>query len=177
MAQNSSRSGADYALITFFGLLAAVGCFCSFFAVVMAFAEPGEDNLAMALLFFGLTLAGGGSIAMIAMRQRYHMGWPMLLVAVILWSIGSMAFAFGLMGALMYDEPNQFLSNLGYSVGLCLGPGAFLAVIGLFLFGYEAYRETGGDVEEDVPTPDKNADEWLKSVKADEKSKLDDDVF
>ena len=177
MSQNSSRSGADIALIVFFGLLAAVGCFCSFFAVVLAFTNPGENNLAIALLFFGLTLAGGGSIAMIAMRQRYHMGWPMLLVAVILWSIGAMTFAFGLMGALMYDEPTEFMSNLGYSVGLCIGPGAFLAVIGLFLFGYEAWRETGGDEEEETSTPDESASEWLKSVKADEKSKLDDDVF
>ena len=177
MAQNSSRSGADVALIVFFGLLAAVGCFFSFFAGVMAFTNPGEDNLAIALLFLGLTLAGGGSIAMIAMRQRYHMGWPMLLVAVVLWSMGSMAFAFGLMGALMYDEPNEFMSNLGYSVGLCIGPGGFLAVVGLFLFGYEAYRETGSDEEEGVPTTDKSADEWLKSVKTDEKSKLDDDTF
>lgn len=177
MTQNSSRSGADIALIVFFGLLAAVGCFCSFFAVVMAFTNPGENNLAMALLFFGLTLAGGGSIIMIALRQRYHMGWPMLLVALLLWSIGAMMFAFGLMAALMYDEPNQFLSNLGFSVGLCMGPGLFLAAIGLFLFGYEAYRETGGVAEDDVPTSDKSADEWLKSVKADEKSQLDDDVF
>ena len=177
MSQNSSRSGADIALIVFFGLLAAVGCFCSFFAVVMAVTDPGENDLAMALLFFGLTLAGGGSIAMIAMRQRYKMGWPMLLVAVILWSIGAMAFAFGLMATLMVDEPNEFLSNLGYSVGLCIGPGAFLAVIGLFLFGYEAYRETGGVEADGVPSPEDSADEWLKSVKADEKSKLDDDVF
>jgi uncharacterized membrane protein HdeD (DUF308 family) len=158
-------------------LLAAVGCFCSFFAGVMAIAEPGEDNLAMALLFFGLTLAGGGSIAMIAMRQRYKLGWPMLLVAVILWSIGAILFASGLMAALMYDEPNQFMSNLGYSVGLCIGPGGFLALIGLFLFGYEAYRETGKGEDETEPTPDDSADEWLKSVKADEKSKLDEDTF
>ena len=177
MSQNSSRSGADIALIVFFGLLAAVGCFCSFFAVVMTVVEPGEGNFELAPFFFGLTLAGVGSMAMIAMRQRYKMGWPMLLVAIVLWSMGSAVFAFGLTATFMYDEPTEFMSNLGYSVGLCIGPGAFLAVIGLFLFGYEAYRETGGDEEEETPTPDESASDWLKSVKADEKSKLDDDVF
>ena len=54
---------------------------------------------------------------------------------------------------------------------------SFFAVIGLFLFGYEAYRETGEAETVDVPSPEDSADEWLKSVKADEKSKLDDDVF
>jgi hypothetical protein len=180
MAQNPSRSGADIVLIVFFGLLAAVGCFCSFFAVVMTVAEPGDTSYELAPFFFGLTLAGAGSMAMIAMRARYKMGWPLLLVALVLWSMGSAVFAFGLTATFMYDEPTEFASNLGYSVGLCIGPGAFLAVIGLFLFGYEAWR--GSKREDDEASdaddsPDESASDWLKSVKANEKSKLDDETF
>ncbi|MFO7682453.1 MAG: hypothetical protein R6X34_20640 [Chloroflexota bacterium] len=174
MSKSSSRSTADIALIIFFGLLAGLGCLCSFFAVVLTFAEPGEGNYELAPFFLGLTLAGVGSMAMVALRKRYKMGWPLLVVALILWSMGSAVFAFGLTATFMYDEPNDFISNLGYSVGLCIAPGAFLALIGLFVFGFEAWRETEGDV---FVSPDEDADEWLKSVKANEKSKLDEDVF
>jgi hypothetical protein len=175
MSQSStSRSTADIVLIVFFGLLAGLGCLCSFFSMVLAAIQPGEGIITLAPIFFGLTLAGVGSMAMISMRQRYKMGWPLLLVSILLWSMGAAVFAFGLAATFMYDEPTEFLSNLGYSVGLCIAPGAFVAVVGLFIFGYEAWRETEGDVS---VSPDEGADEWLKSVKADEKSKLDEDVF
>ncbi len=174
MSRSSSRSTADIILIVFFGLLAGLGCLCSFFAMVMTVAEPGEENYALAPFFLGLTLAGVGSMAMVALRRRYKMGWPLLGVALILWSMGSAVFAFGLTATFTYDEPNDFISNLGYSVGLCIAPGAFLALIGLFVFGFEAWRETEQD---DSPLPDESASDWLKSVKADEKSKMDEDTF
>lgn len=170
MAQNSSRSTADVILIVCFGLLAVVGCVCSLFSMVWAAAEPDEGLFVLAALFLGLVLAGVGSMGMVLLRQRYHMGWPLLVVGILLWSMGVVIFSFGLAAIFLYDEPTEFMSNLGFSVGLCMMPGAFLAMIGLFVFGYEARRET-------AVSPDEDADEWLKSVKADEKSRLDDENF
>lgn len=174
MSQKSSRFTIDIALIAFFGLLAALGCLCSFSSVMLSLADAEKTFYEIAPFFLGLTLAGGGSAAMVALRQRFKMGWPLLIVAIILWSMGSAVFAFGLMAAMLYDEPNEFASNLGYSVGLCIGPGLFLALIGLFVFGYEAWRETEGDA---FVSPDESANDWLESVKVVEKSKLDDDTF
>ncbi len=174
MSQSStSRGTADTVLIVIFGLLAGVGCLCSFCSMVMAAAEPDKGLFVLAAICVGLMLAGVGSMVMVLLRQRYHMGWPLLVVSLLLWSIGAVVFSFGLAAIFLYDEPTEFLSNLGFSVGLCIAPGAFLAVIGLFVFGYEAWRETEGDVS---VSPNEGADQWLKSVKADEKSKLDEDV-
>jgi hypothetical protein len=177
MSRISSRSGAEIALTVLFGGLAAVGFLCSFFAMVLTLAEPGQGHYKLVPLFFGLVLAGGGSIAMVLGRRRFSLNWTLLLAATVLWSAGAIIFAFGLTAAMLYDEPNEFASNLGYSVGLCMAPGLFLALIGLFVFWVEARKGRKGDAGETAVSPDEGADEWLESIKAEEKSKLDEDTF
>ena len=177
MAQVSSRSTVENGLILFFGLLALLGCLCSSSVMLLPVADAEATYYEIAPLFLGLTLAGVGSGAMVWLRRRYRMGWPLLAVAMVLWSMGSVVFAFGLTATMLYDEPNEFLSNFGFAVGICIAPGLFLALIGLFLFWVEARKGRKEGAGETAVSPDESADEWLELIKAEEKSKLEEDTF
>jgi len=71
---------------------------------------------------------------------------------------------------LLYEEPTEFVSNFGFSVGLCLVPGTFLALLGLLLYALEARRGRKTAVSTAA-----DSSNWLESIKETEKSKIDDD--
>ena len=177
MGSSGTKFTGETLVVAFFGFLTVVGCVCA--ASVLALSSPGtgETFYELAPFFLGLALASVGGAGMVGLRRRFHVAGPILLVAVVIWFIGSTIFAFGLMAALLYDEPAEFLPNLGFAVGMCLGPGAFLALIALFLYAFEARRgmqreRTSGETAVSHPS---NESDGLKSLTADEKARFDSD--
>jgi hypothetical protein len=174
MAQTDLRSKTDVTFVLLFMVLAIIGCLCALSTFFLSPTDAAGNFYDLAPFFFGLTLAGGGSAGMVAMRGRYQIAWPILLITITLWMIGALTFAFGLSAIFYYDEPADFTMNLGYVVGLCIGPGLLLAAIGQLLYGFEAWRgmkQRRGESQTAV-SPDTLAPDWLKSLKAAERTQL-----
>jgi multidrug efflux pump subunit AcrB len=123
-------------LLSLVCILGLMGTLCA-----LALGATGTDarDLAFAPLLLGPALAGAGGLVILWLRNRNELTWWMVLAATPLWFIGTLLMMSGLTASFLPNEPGEFLPNLGYSVALCMGPGAILALIGLGLLGY-AYR-------------------------------------
>ncbi|MBP6471490.1 MAG: hypothetical protein KBE23_09860 [Chloroflexi bacterium] len=177
MSSSGRKFTGETLVVAFFGFLTVVGCVCA--ASVLALSSPGtgETFYELAPFFLGLALASVGGAVMVGLRRRFNVAGPILLVAMVVWFMGATIFAFGLLATLLYDEPAKFLPNLGFAVGMCLGPGALLALIAMFLYAFEARRgmkKERARGETAVSHPSNEAD-WLQSLKADEKARFDSD--
>ncbi|MCO5189760.1 MAG: hypothetical protein M9918_16390 [Anaerolineae bacterium] len=102
------------------------------------FTEP--EYITLAPVFLGPTAGAIGAGLMILYRQRLHIGWVPLLIAASLWFIGASLLAFTGFAAFDVNEPSEFWSNLGFSLGLCLVPGILLAGMGIVLYWSDAAR-------------------------------------
>jgi hypothetical protein len=128
-------SGVDVALtvslIILFGLIAVVSGFLAF---LFLFA----DGLELFPAVFGIAVGALGVMAMVWFHRRYPMSWLILLAAAIMWFIGGGLFALGISATFLGTA--EFAENLGFAVGLCMGPGGFLALAGLALYIFAARR-------------------------------------
>lgn len=170
MSKPNSFGGIDVIVAGGFGALAIISCLCGTGVLLLAGVDNTETFYELLPLLLGTSVALMITAGLVLFRRRQNIGGLHLLISVLLWLAGAVVFAFGLTAIFLYDESTGFFSNLGYSVGLCLLPGAILALLGLLLYVLEARR--GGKTA--VSSPDDSSD-WLESIKAEEKSKLDDD--
>lgn len=176
MAQTSRRSRVDIAFVVLFFALAGVGLLCAFSTLFLTAPGTQEPFYDLAPFFLGLALAGGGGAAMFLARTYFRIAGPILLITTLLWTMGALVFAFGLSALFYYEETVDFTVNLGYVVGLCIGPGLLLAAIGQLLYGFEAWRGIKQRREEGTAVPAANASaDWLKALKAQEKRRLETD--
>lgn len=138
MTQIRAAISPDKALVLLFGFLALGGIFGSVAVAFLSLATVGNLIHTLHPFLFGVITASGGSAAMIVMRRHYQMPWPILIIATLLWTIGALAFAYGVTTALFTGESSDFNVNFGYTVGFCLGPGVLLMAIAHLLYGFEA---------------------------------------
>lgn len=138
MTQTRPNISPDKALVLLFIFLALAGMFGVVVAAFLSLAAAGKLLHTLHPFLFGLVTASGGSAAMIVMRRRYLMPWPILIIATVLWTVGALVFAYGVTTALSNGETSGFNANFGYTVGFCLGPGMLLMAIAHLLYGFEA---------------------------------------
>ena len=138
MTQTRPNISPDKALVFLCIFFALVGVLGVIVAAFLSLSAAGRLLHTFHPFLFGLVTASGGSAAMIVMRRRYLMPWPILLIAILLWTIGALTFAYGVTAALSIGEISGFNVNLGYTIGLCLGPGVLLMAIAHLLYGFEA---------------------------------------
>ena len=172
MAQTSPRSKMDVALIFALLALAGGGFLCALSTFFLTSANTHEPFYDLAPFFLGLALAAGGGAMMFLARHHYRIAWPILLITVLLWMMGATIFGFGLSAVFYYEETADFSLNLGYVVGLCIGPGLLLAALGQLLYGFEAWRGLKQRREEEtaVSAQDQKPD-WLTALKSAEKNR------
>lgn len=171
MSKSNSFGGIDIAVAGGFVALAIASCLCGTIMPLIAGIDNAEISYELIPFLLGTAVALMITAGLVLFRRRRNIGGMYLLISMLLWLTGSAVFAFGLTAIFLYDEPTEFFSNLGYSVGLCLLPGAFLALLGLLLYALEAGRGRKTAV-----SPSDDSSDWLESIKAEEKAKLDDDL-
>ncbi|MCB8988860.1 MAG: hypothetical protein H6661_14055 [Ardenticatenaceae bacterium] len=140
MDQKQQRSRGDLALIFLFFMVAGMGLLAAVSTLFLKSPETQTPFYDLAPFFLGLALAGGGAAIMTLVRSYFRIAGVILVITLALWLMGALIFAFGLSAIFYYDDTVDFTMNLGYVVGLCLGPGLLLATIGLLLYAFEAQR-------------------------------------
>ena len=87
--------------------------------------RPGHGPLAVqnGFLALGPLVGSLGAMAMIWLRNRVRPAKAMLVLAATLWMMGATLVGFGVFTAFVPGD-RSVLTNLGYSVALCLTPGA-----------------------------------------------------
>lgn len=93
------------------------------------------------------------------------MGWAPLLIALMPWSIGAVILSGGVTATFMYNEPSQFASNLGWAAVFGLVPGAFLALVGVAVFGYGYSRSRRAQAPAQAPIIDMPVGELSRTDK------------
>jgi len=147
--------------------LAVLGLLAALSTLVLTAPETQAPFYDLAPFFLGLALAGGGVAVMGLARAYFRIAWLIVVITAVLWLMGTLLFAFGLSAIFYYDETADFAVNLGYVVGLCLGPGLLLAAIGLLLYLFEARRGRRQKREA--------AADWLHRLKSEEQANLEND--
>lgn len=138
MTQTRASSSPDKALFFLFALVALAGLLGVLLIGAFSLVVDGQALHAFHPFLIGLVMAAGGSAAMIVMRRRYLMPWPILIIATMLWTVGTLAFAYGVSTAMFAGQTSGLNDNMGYTIGLCLGPGVLLMAIAHLLYGFEA---------------------------------------
>jgi hypothetical protein len=86
-----------------------------------------------------MLLAGGSGAAMLWLKNRWASTLLRSTGGIGLWVVG-----LGWLGlggfALLSPGETPFVQNLGYSLALCLAPGAVLSLLGLALYSYDYRR-------------------------------------
>jgi hypothetical protein len=126
-------------LALFFGLVSFVGFMGISASLLIPSGEMQRASPEMAPLFLGPLFAGMGSLAILWIRNRARLAWKSAVAAIALWTIGLHSLGFGGM-AVFLPGSYDFMTNLGYSIALCLAPGSLLTLSGLAVLGYEYRR-------------------------------------
>ncbi|MCA9933020.1 MAG: hypothetical protein H6662_02515 [Ardenticatenaceae bacterium] len=151
-------------LTLFFSLLGMAGCLLAFLMLLGSAAEPGETYFEMLPFLMGLIITAVGGILMSWLRQRLRIGWTTTAITLLLWLVGTALLFFGGTAVFLYDEPAEFMSNLGFAMALCIVPGGLLTLFALALYGYSAWR---GNQSQAKAAPDEA--EWIETLKEQEK--------
>ena len=102
--------------------------------------QTGQFAIQNAFLGLGPLVGSLGAMAMIWLRNRKKPAKGSLALASALWGIGATLSGFGLYTAFVPGD-NSVLTNLGYSLALCLTPGAFFSALGLGTYWYSQWRK------------------------------------
>ncbi len=158
-------------LILLFALMALSGCLLAFLVTLTSVASTENETFyELVPTFAGLMVAGLGGALMTSLRRRYRMGWLALLVLLVIWLLGTALFFFGGTAVFFYDEPSQFVPNLGFALGMCIVPGGLLALLALGIYFLYAWRSRRASTNPDIPSSNP-VDEagWLQILKDQEK--------
>jgi hypothetical protein len=166
---NDAQDKLHWVLVAGLLLLGGVAFFCAILMMMVSLFDPADDSYQIVPLLLGLMMAAAGCAVLVALRRRWGIPWVPLLVTLVLFGMGMAMVAFGGTAVFLYDEPNEFLPNLGWAVTLCLTPGMVLIGLGLLLYGYEARRRQKKSVGTDFSSFPDPAD-WIQTLKDDEKS-------
>ena len=130
---------ADWVVIVIFGIIALCsGSFALLMLFSSVFTEPEYATLVPAML--GPCAGALGVMLMVYYRRRLGITPIPLIIAAVLWFFGASLLAFTGFAVFDYNEPAEFLPNIGYSLALCLVPGVFLAGMGVLLYWSDALR-------------------------------------
>jgi len=145
MSRPAVRSPGEFAVLM---LLAFFALFCLIF-VLVGVLVPDKDTGALAVqngfLALGPLVGSLGAMAMIWLRNRVRPAKAILVLAATLWMMGATLVGLGIFTAFLPGD-RSVLTNLGYSVALCLTPGAVLSLLGLGTFWYSQRRNSAEDV-------------------------------
>ena len=117
-------------------LVGLLGAICS----LIPSSDPNRFSWQFLPACASPALAGAGGIVMLWLRRRVKMGWAPLLIALLPWSIGAVILSGGVTATFLYKDPSEFASNLGWAAVVGLVPGAFLALVGVAVYGYSYSR-------------------------------------
>ena len=153
MSRSAARSPGEFALLA---LLALFALLCLIF-VLVGWLTPdkatGTPTVQNGFLALGPLVGSLGAIAMIWLRNRVRPAKAALALAATLWITGASLTGFGIFATFTPGDRSA-LTNLGYSIALCLTPGAVLALAGLGTFWYSQRRngaEGVGSASETAP--------------------------
>ena len=149
--RRSPRSPKELAALA---LLAVAALLCLIFTLVGALTPDKQTGLLAAqhaFLGLGPLLGTLGAMAMTWRRNRNKPAVGLLVLASVLWLIGATLSGFGLYTAFTPGD-SSVLTNLGYSVALCLTPGAFFSLMGLGTFWYSQRGKAPAGAEPAVET-------------------------
>lgn len=112
-----------------------VSSICTSCILFLGFPEnPGRQDFAFYALFLSPIPIGLVGLAMLWYRRQQGLGVVDGLLSLFLWSVGAGLIALGITFSFVYDEPNQWATNLGFALFLCLLPGLITAGLGLLLY-------------------------------------------
>jgi hypothetical protein len=128
----------EIALMTLLGVVALCGLSGSVLTLVPP-STPGETNIALLPLTLSLVFASITSIGMIWRRNRRTPALIWAVAGIVLWFVGVNLLGLGGVSVLLPGD-YTFAENLGFSLALCLAPGAIVTLLGLGLYSYD-YRQ------------------------------------
>jgi hypothetical protein len=146
MRRSTTPSPGEVAILA---LLALFALFCLIFVLVGALVpdkQTGQLAAQQAFLALGPLVGSLGAMAMIWLRNRARPAKAPLALTSALWMIGATLTGFGLYTAFTPGD-KSVLTNLGYSIALCLTPGVFFSAMGLGTFWYSQRRKTAPGAE------------------------------
>lgn len=166
MKHTDEKNGriAQVTLLTVFGLMTIIGCCLMLMPFLASINPDNETHFELLPWFFGIVIGGGVSMGMVWLRSRWRVDWVPFAIAVTLWLVGATLFFFGGTAVFLYDEPAEFASNLGFSVGLCMAPGILFIVLSFLIYIYHARRNRSQD--KSLSSLDPAA--WIDHLKEDE---------
>ena len=145
MFRSAARTPGEFVALA---LLVLFSLFCLIFVLVgMLVPDKATGVLAVqnGFLALGPLIGSLGAMAMIWWRNRARPAKAPLALAMTLWMIGATLLGFGVFTAFTPGD-RTILTNLGYSISLCLTPGAVLCLLGLGTFWYSQRRKLAEDV-------------------------------
>ncbi|MFN8457465.1 MAG: hypothetical protein U0401_22865 [Anaerolineae bacterium] len=123
--------------IALLGGLALCGL-SGFFISLIPSAKADTPPITMTPVCLSMILAGGSGLGLLWLKKKWASTLLRSMGGILLWVVG-----LGLLGlggfTLLSPGETPFVENLGFSLGLCLAPGAVLTLAGLALYGYD-YR-------------------------------------
>jgi hypothetical protein len=159
MSHSTARSPGEFIVLALFALFSL---FCLIF-VLVGLLVPDKATGVLAVqngfLALGPLVGSLGAMAMIWLRDRSRRTKAPLALAIALWMIGATLLGFGVFTAFTPGD-RSVMTNLGYSIALCLTPGAVLSLLGLGTFWYSQRRpveeNTGSAGESSSQTTSEN---------------------
>jgi len=145
MSRPVARSPGEFAALA---LLALFALFCLIFLLIgVLVPEKATGVLAVqnGFLALGPLVGSLGVMAMIWLRNRVRPAKAALALATTLWMVGATLSGFGIFAAFTPGD-RSVVTNLGYSIALCLTPGAILSLLGLGTFWYSQRRNAAEGV-------------------------------
>jgi hypothetical protein len=128
----------EIALLVVLGLIALLSL-CGVLVALIPDSATGRVGWSDLPLCLGPLIGSAGSTAMILLRNRARGISAPLVASVPLWFVGSGLLSTGLF-VLLAPSEDPFLTNLGYSVALCMTPGGILTALGLGAYWYAYVR-------------------------------------
>lgn len=147
MSRSTARSPKELAVLALLGLFALL---CLIFVLVGALVPDkatGQLAVQNSALALGPLIGSLGAMAMIWLRKRGRPAGGPLALAGALWMIGATLLGFGIFTAFTPGD-RTMLTNLGYSIALCLTPGAIFSLLGWGTFWYSRRRQGAQDVQD-----------------------------
>jgi hypothetical protein len=133
MSTEKSISPIEIVLLTLLGVFSLCGVSGSFLVLT------DLSSIWPIFGFLGMILAGLSSMAMLRFRNKSKPASAWLAMGIALWFIGLNMVGGGVSTTFMPGD-DTFLTNLGFSMALCLAPGGFLALLGAIFYAYDYRR-------------------------------------
>jgi hypothetical protein len=139
MSRSAARTPWEFVALALLVLFSLVCLIFVLVGVLIPDKTTGALTVQNGFLALGPLAGSLGAIAMIWLRNRTRPAKAPLALAIALWMIGATLLGFGVFTAFTPGD-RSILTNLGYSIALCLTPGGVLSLLGLGTFWYSQLR-------------------------------------